>query len=461
MKFVLSLIASATVASLSLAALPAAAQGLEKTVAAVRAGKSAYEPGELLVQLRRGAATAELRQTLSALNGRVASTVRAEARRSDAKGDLLLARLPRNADLAAVIERLSALPSVEFAEPNWIAKLHARTPDPLYADGSMWGLYGDASPLRQNPFGSQAAEAAAAGSRCDPNLVVGMVDAGVMTMHEDLAANVWQNPAELANGLDDDGNGLIDDLNGYDFRNKKGAVFSGSEDNHGTHTSGTIGAVRLNGLGVAGVCDRVQIVAGKAFGGIFGSGRTNDIIRAVDYLTDLKVDQGVNIVVTNNSWGGSEFSQATFDAYVRQTNAGILVVASAGNNGSNADSFPSYPAAFNLPNIISVAAITSTGALASYSNFGATSVDIGAPGSSVFSTTVGARSGSTYLSAYGSLDGTSMAAPHVTGAALLYKSQNPGATAADIKAAILAAAVPTPSLAGRTVTGGRLDVSGF
>jgi len=174
---------------------------------------------------------------------------------------------------------------------------------------------------------------------------------------------------------------------------------------------------------------------------------------ALDYITDLKTRNGYNIVATNNSWSGGGYSQALYDAISRANQENILFVAAAGNATNNNDNTPTYPASYDLPNIISVAAITFTGALASFSNYGLTTVDLGAPGESIISTLPGPT--------YGFYSGTSMATPHVTGAAALYASTHPGTTAAQIKAAILNNTVPTRSLRGKTVTGGRLNVSRF
>jgi subtilisin family serine protease len=193
-------------------------------------------------------------------------------------------------------------------------------------------------------------------------------------------------------------------------------------------------------------------------------------LKAVDYVTDLKARHGLNIVATNNSWGGGGFSQALLDAIDRGGDKGILFIAAAGNGGRDGvgddnDSAPNYPSNYQCTSggkrgwacVIAVAALTSNGAKAGYSNYGTKTVDVGAPGSGILSTLPG-KGGS---SGYGSYSGTSMATPHVTGAAALYASTHGGATAEQIKNAILAAAVPTLSLAGRTVTGGRLNVSGF
>ena len=234
-------------------------------------------------------------------------------------------------------------------------------------------------------------------------------------------------------------------------------------DDHGTHVSGTIGAVRNNGVGVAGICGQVKMVNAKFLGA--NGGTTADGIEGIDYITDLKTRHGLNIVATNNSWGGGGFSQAMQDAIERANQANILFIAAAGNGnalgiGQNNDSKPNYPSNYPNANVIAVAAITKTGARSSFSNYGATTVDIGAPGSAIWST-VPKNVNGVVTAGYASYDGTSMATPHVTGAAALYASLHPGSTAAQIKAAILGSAVPTASMAGKTVTGGRLNVSGF
>jgi subtilisin family serine protease len=218
-----------------------------------------------------------------------------------------------------------------------------------------------------------------------------------------------------------------------------------------------------NGKGVAGVCWTVKLMNAKFLGS--RGGTTANAIKAVDYFTDLKTRHELNLVATNNSWGGGGYSQSLYDAIERAKTQGILFIAAAGNGGSdglgdNNETTPHYPSSYENENIIAVASITSTGAKSSFSNYGFTTVDIGAPGSGIYSTLPKSSKGK-IVSGYGSYSGTSMATPHVTGAAALYAATHPGAVAATIKNAILSSAVPTASLSGKCVTGGRLNVSGF
>ena len=269
------------------------------------------------------------------------------------------------------------------------------------------------------------------------------------------------NPFDPVNGVDDDGNGYVDDTNGWDFANNDRTVYdggnSGNQDSHGTHVAGTIGAVGGNGTGVVGVNWAVTMISGKFLGR--RGGTTANAIKAVDYFTDLKTRHGLNIVATNNSWGGGGFSRTLLDAINRGGNAGILFIAAAGNDSKNTDSSANFPSNYEcIANgiydcVISVASITSTGALSSFSNYGANTVDLGAPGSSINSTLP--------FNKYGAYSGTSMATPHVTGAAALYAARHSGVRADQIRSAILSSAIPTDSLSGKTVTGGRLNAGGF
>jgi subtilisin family serine protease len=325
-------------------------------------------------------------------------------------------------------------------------------------------MYGDGtSPANQ--YGSQAGEAWAAGHTGSASVYVGIIDEGIQYDHPDLAGQVWTNAKDPVDGIDNDGNGYVDDIGGWDFDGNDNTIYDGgtrgSLDDHGTHVAGTIGA-KSDGKGVVGVNWNVTLISGKFLGR--RGGTTANAIKAVDYFTDLKTRHGLNIVATNNSWGGGGFSQGLLDAVVRAAKANILFIAAAGNGGSDGlgddnDRTASYPSGYNTTSgagydaVIAVAAITSSGAKSNFSNYGATTVDIGAPGSGVWSTTA--------YNTYSSYSGTSMATPHVTGGAALYASTHPGSSAATIKNAILSSAVPTASLNGKTATGGRLNVSGF
>ncbi len=437
----------------------AAVQGRSDQAPALGAGDEQFVPNEVLVQFVADAGEAEQDEARGRVGGRRDEVILAAADREDGKGDLEVMALPPGLTVANAMARLHAHPAVEFAEPNWIYRHEAASNDPYYTGGSLWGMYGDATTPR-NVYGSQAGEAWARGVVGSAGVYVGVIDEGFMYSHEDLAANVWTNPFDPVDGVDNDGNGYVDDVRGWDFAGNDNTTFDGAVDDHGTHVAGTIGAVGGNGRGVAGVNWNVTLISGKFLGR--NGGTTANAVRAVNYFTDLKTRHGLNIVATNNSWGGGGYSQSLKDAIDRANTANILFVAAAGNGGrdgvgDNNDTTPSYPASYSSANVIAVAAITSTGSKSSFSNYGATSVDIGAPGSSILST-LPTKSGA---SSYGSYSGTSMATPHVTGAAALYASTHPGATAAQIKAAILVAAVPTPSLTGITVSGGRLNVSGF
>jgi len=265
-----------------------------------------------------------------------------------------------------------------------------------------------------------------------------------------------KNPKEIpGNGIDDDGNGFIDDVYGWDFNSNDNSIYDGSNvgsvDSHGTHVAGTIGASGSNTIGAVGICMKVKIIGAKFLGPAGGS--TANAVKAFDYLTNLK-KAGLKIVAINNSWGGGGYSSALYAAIERASAAGILAVVAAGNSRRDVDASASYPASYPNANIITVASINLDGGLSSFSNYGVSTVDIAAPGESILST-YPSSGGYTFLS------GTSMAAPHVSGAAALWAAYHPNDSAAQIKAAILRTAVPTPSLVGKVGAGGRLNVATF
>lgn len=435
------------------------------TSQAERGGNAANDnkpsvPGELLVQFLPGTNAADKGRALGRIHAEVIDKVVPENNRKDGGGELVLIRHLPDFTPTAARREIEADPAIEFAEPNYIYTHQATSNDTYYTSGALWGMYSTPT----NQYGSQASAAWLTDSKTDCRSVyVGIIDEGYMYQHVDLASNAATNPGEIPNDrIDNDGNGYVDDVYGWDFDGNNNSVFDGINDDHGTHVAGTIGAVGGNGTGVAGVCWKVKLLNAKFLG--TNGGTTANAIKAVDYFTKLKTrsKNPVNLVATNNSWGGGGYSQGLRDAIERANTANILFVAAAGNSSLNIDVTPSYPASYNNGNIITVASITSTGALSSFSNYGSTSVDLGAPGSGIIST-VPLQSGSKIVSGYANYSGTSMATPHVTGACALYAASHSGATASVIKNAILSSAffTATPSLNGKTATNGRLDVNKF
>ena len=433
---------------------------------------AAFVDGEILVQFAAVASAADRAAARSAVQGRTAEVIHTAAMRAQGMGVLERLALPSRIGVDQAIAAIARRPGVVFAEPNWRLATTAVSNDPIYTGGQLWGMYGDDASAASGPtgttnaFGSQAEKAWDAGITGSQTVAVGLVDEGFDITHPDLAANVWVNPFDPRDGVDNDGNGYVDDVNGWDFYSNDNTVYDGTADDHGTHVAGTIGGIGGNGVGVAGVAWSTTLISTKFLGP--NGGTTTGAIQALDYLTDLKTRHGVNIVASNNSWGGGGYSSALHSAIIRGANAGILFVAAAGNGGSdgigdNNDSLANYPSNYSTLTgttttkaaayeaVIAVAALTPTGGLASFSNYGSTTVDIAAPGSGIQSTLPGGT--------YGSYSGTSMATPHVTGAVALYASAYPTASATAIRGAILGTARATSALSGKTATGGRLDVA--
>lgn len=549
--------------------------------------ESSYVHNQLIIKLSNGRTISDL-DAFNHLNGVALSEKIIHGRASRADLDrLYLLEFFSTVDVQNLVARYENNPHVEFAEPNFRYSLDIFPNDPEFS--KLWGLH-NTGQLGGTPGKDIDAPQAWDITADSSQIVVGVIDTGVNYNHPDLAANMWRNPGEIPNNsIDDDGNGFVDDYHGYDFArclrfNPPGTVCNVTkprdgdpmdDTGHGTHVAGTIGAVGNNTLGVTGVSWKAKIMAIKALTPV--GGLTSDLIDAVNYATMM------NVKLTSNSWGGGGFSQSLFNAIQAARGADALFVASAGNGGSdgigdNNDASPHYPSSYNLENIIAVAATDLNDNLTTFSNYGATSVDLAAPGDLIFSTwykvepsfadvsfdstmidgipmefspstsepgitaiaqyadlglpenfagtsfsgkiavmkrgsitfgekttnamdagAIGAiifnnidgmfsgtlggagnwiptasisKSDGEFLAAqlprqvtfriiasnYVYLSGTSMSTPHVSGAAALLRARLPAASYTGIKNMILSSTDPLPSLAGRTVTGGRLNL---
>lgn len=348
-------------------------------------------------------------------------------------------------DMKAVAAAYAAMPGVKYVEPDYIVSGFKMPGDPLFA--SQWALDNTGQTGGTPDADIDAVEAwdtVTGGS----DVVVAVIDSGVCYTHPDLAANMWQNTGEIpGNGVDDDLNGFVDDVFGYDFANDDADPMDDSE--HGTHVAGIIGAVGGNELGVSGVNWNVRIMALK-FLGADGRGSITDAVSCLEYSLDM----GARI--TSNSWGSGAYSQTLEEAIGFASDAGQLFIAAAGNDGVDTDTAPSYPSCYVFPNIISVAATDHNDDLAQWvtgggSNRGLNTVDLAAPGKDILSTVP--------ESGYLSMEGTSMAAPFVAGACALCMYASPAATWQQVKQWVMNSVDPKPSLNGKMVTGGRLNVS--
>ncbi len=382
--------------------------------------------GEVLVKYRADAQVAPLPADL-------------DADRDDPIGDGTVRRIhSRSHNLDTLLAKLGADPDVEYAEPNYVLFALATPNDPYYTNGSLWGL---------NKIGAPTAWSVTTGGVSN---AVAVVDTGIDYTHPDLAANVWSAPAAFTVTIGSQAITCPQFSHGF---NAIALTCDPMDDNgHGTHVSGTIGAAGNNGIGVVGVNWTTRLVGSK-FLDKNGSGTTADAVNAVEFAIQVQqiFGSGANVRILSNSWGGGGFSQTLYNEIQRANTANMLFVAAAGNSGTNNDTTPFYPASYGVANVVSVAATDSSDNLASFSNYGVTSVDLAAPGVNILST----YPGSSY--AYGS--GTSMATPHVSGAAALVLSAcGTGTTTQGLISAILSTVDPLASLSGKVATGGRLNV---
>lgn len=444
--FALAIAAWRLVAALSL--LTVAAQAETRVFAPDRVlvkYRSASAPGDVAVT-RIDAERAAVRQTLGVVS----------AKRFAGDAKLELWTIKSGASVAETLRALQGNPLVEFAEPDFVVSIDSAAPsDPYFADGSLWGLRNSG----QNGGRAGADIGAIDGwdvrtSATMPDgkpVIVAVIDTGIRRTHEDLAANMWENRGEVAgNGVDDDGNGYIDDrwgLNAITYAAEHRRAGDPMDDHgHGTHVSGTIGAVANNGRGAVGVAWTVRLMAVK-FLDSGGGGYTSDAVEAVDYA------RANGATVMSNSWGGGGFSQALLEAIQRANDAGIVFVAAAGNAGSDTDAAPSYPSCYEVPNVVSVAASDRWDGLAYFSNFGRRTVDLAAPGQDILS------SWNSSDTAYSQLSGTSMATPHVSGAMALLRAEFPDDAPVWQINRLLHSVRPVPAMAA-TASGGILNLSG-
>ncbi|MCW1717749.1 S8 family serine peptidase [Pseudoalteromonas sp. A3] len=343
------------------------------------------------------------------------------------------------------IARLKSHQAIEYVEPDYQVSI-AQTPDDPRFD-ELWGLNNDGQTGGTADADIDAVEAwdISTGSR---DVVVGVIDTGIDYSHSDLASNMWVNSSEVpGDGIDNDGNGFVDDVHGINAITNSGDPMD--DEGHGTHVSGTIGASGNNATGVVGVNHEVSLVGCK-FLDAAGNGSTSDAIKCIDYMVGLK-NAGVNLRVLNNSWGGGGYSQALADAIASSEAADLLFVAAAGNDTIDNDVNPHYPSNYENASVLSVASTDQTDNISWFSHYGLTSVDMGAPGSAILSTTPG--------ESYASYSGTSMATPHVAGAAALVLSINPELNTQELKELLMSSGDANAALQGVTVAGTRLNVN--
>ena len=400
----------------------------------------AMAAGHFLIEPAKASGGAALRARLEAAGWRVRARLPQSGRwlvapavAPDAAGD----RFPELR--ASLSNDLGGLASVE---PDYLYYPSGPADDPSFGDGSLWGLRNTGQ--SGGTAGADISAVEAWDIRSDASaVVVAVIDTGVRLTHEDIVPNLWTNLGEVpGNGIDDDGNGVIDDVHGFDAID--GGGDPSDEDGHGTHVAGTVGAAGNNATGVTGVAWQVQIMPIRFLGE--GGGFLSDAIEGIAYA------QTNGATILNNSWGGGGFSTSLRNAIDDLAVDDILFVAAAGNDGADSDVTPGFPAAYDLPHIVSVAASDRNDRMASFSNFGAESVDLAAPGASIRSTFNGGDA------SYATLSGTSMASPHVAGALAVLRAEFPSEDAASLKARLLDTADVRDDFLGTTVSGGRLNL---
>lgn len=374
-------------------------------------GSEPFVKGQILVKVDPNYALGALRSVEHAVGAKM-------IRQFPLIEGLNLYQFDPDLDVHEVIKSFLSHDAVLYAEPDYIYGIDTAKEisvnDPDFS--KQWALEnkGQNGGVADVDINAESAWSYQKGSR---NITIGIIDTGIDYRHQDLLENLWSNTLEIpGNGKDDDQNGYIDDIHGINAIRKNGDPLD--DHLHGTHVAGIIGAKGNNALGISGVAQSVELAACK-FLSAAGFGGISDAIACMDYFASLKsrAQNPVNLVATNNSWGGGSRSQAMFDAIKAHERLGILFIAAAGNNSSDNDVIDTYPANYQVRNVISVAATDSSDRLASFSNFGKKTVHVAAPGVKILSTLINNK--------YGELSGTSMATPHVSGLAALIAAQHP------------------------------------
>ncbi len=402
---------------LVLAAGVALAQGAPVPAAAI----PAHHADRILIKPKAASA----RAAVAGLHTATRSDVLASF---EGMGRLQVIRVPAGETVSSLIARYQRSGLVEFAEPDYLVSLAATPNEPKFHDGTLWGLHNTGQNGGTPDADIDAPEAWDVLTSAS-NIVVAVVDTGVRYTHEDLKTNIWTNPSDGSHG----------------FNALNGTMDPADDNGHGTSVAGVLGAAGNNGKGVAGVAWRVQIMGCKCFDSLaIGS------VSAVAACLDFARTNGARII--NASWGFNTNSLALSNAMAAVRDAGIIVVAACGNGATNIDVAPVYPIRYGFDNLIAVASVGRRGTLSSFSNYGASSVDLAAPGEEIYST-FGATD-----TFYLSRSGASFAAPYVTGAMALMLAKFPGETYQQIIARLLRAVDPLPALSGKCRTGGRLNL---
>ncbi|MFA5508987.1 MAG: S8 family peptidase [Vulcanimicrobiota bacterium] len=426
---------------------PAPAQAPPQDSAAI----GEYKPGELILRTRPGfELSGESGSVVDQLGAKVIGEFDTPGGvHKSETGEFMHLKLPEGVSVEQAMAKLADDPRVEFSAPNHIYRLDAfeQGQNPMAVNdpdaSKLWGLHNEGQTGGKVDADIDAPEAwqiHSGRNQAQGGPLIAVIDTGIDYNHPDLKANMWVNPGEIpGDGIDNDGNGVIDDVHGYNAYSDNGDPMDGQ--GHGTHCAGTIAAVGNNGIGVVGVNQNASVMAVKIFNDE-GSTDSAAIIRGVQYATKM----GARI--TSNSWGGPVPNSGIREAFEQSSSALHLVA--AGNSGYNNDWLPSFPANYGLDNLVAVAATDHNDGLASFSQYGKRNVDLGAPGVDILSTVPGGG--------YATYSGTSMATPHVSGAAALVASHYPDISNEDLRRRLEEGTDKVESLDGKTASGGRLNV---